>query len=51
MNWDDQNTRTSIHFKEPIQKAMGEIQKMLSKEDADGLLTGYKDFGQLDKWS
>ena len=44
---DDQNTRTSIHFKEPIQKAMGEIQKMLSKEDSGGLLTGYKDLDNL----
>ncbi len=44
---DDQNTKTSVHFKEPIQKAMGEIQKMLSKEDADGLLTGYKDLDNL----
>jgi replicative DNA helicase len=26
---------------------MGEIQKMLSKEDADGLLTGYKDLDNL----
>ena len=44
---DDQNTRTSIHFREPIQKAMGEIQKMLSKEESDGLFTGYKDLDNL----
>ncbi|MBT7406502.1 MAG: replicative DNA helicase [Opitutae bacterium] len=44
---DDQNTRSSIHFREPIQKAMGEIQKMLSKEESDGLLTGYKDLDNL----
>lgn len=44
---DDQNTRSSIHFREPIQKAMGEIQKMLSKEEVDGLLTGYKDLDNL----
>ena len=44
---DDQNIVSSVHFKEPIQKAMGEIQKMLSKEDADGLLTGYKDLDNL----
>ena len=44
---DDQNSRTSLHFREPIQKAMGEIQKMLSKEEADGLLTGYKDLDNL----
>ena len=24
---DDQNSRSSLHFREPIQKAMGEIQK------------------------
>tara|TARA_B110000003_G_C16653512_1_gene535332 strand:- start:779 stop:2260 length:1482 start_codon:yes stop_codon:yes gene_type:complete len=44
---DDQNSRSSLHFREPIQKAMGEIQKMLSKEEADGLLTGYKDLDNL----
>ena len=44
---DDQNTRSSIHFREPIQKAMGEIQKMLSKEESDGLFTGYKDLDNL----
>jgi len=44
---DDQNLRSSLHFREPIQKAMGEIQKMLSKEEADGLLTGYKDLDNL----
>ena len=44
---DDQNTRTSIHFREPIQKAMGEIQKMHSKEESDGLFTGYKDLDNL----
>ncbi|MAL84910.1 MAG: replicative DNA helicase [Opitutae bacterium] len=44
---DDQNIVSSVHFKEPIQRAMGEIQKMLSKEDADGLLTGYKDLDNL----
>ena len=44
---DDQNSHSSIHFREPIQKAMGEIQKMLSKEEADGLLTGYKDLDNL----
>ena len=44
---DDQNSRSSIHFREPIQKAMGEIQKMLSKEESDGLLTGYKDLDNL----
>lgn len=44
---DEQNVRTSVPFKEPIQHAMEQIQRMLSREEMDGLLSGYKDLDQL----
>jgi len=44
---DEQNVRSSVPFKEPIQHAMEQIQRMLSHEEMDGLLSGYKDLDQL----
>lgn len=44
---DDQNLRASIPFKEPIQQAMEQIQRMLSREETDGVLTGYSDLDGL----
>ena len=44
---DDQNVRASIPFKEPIQHAMEQIQRMLSREETDGVLTGYTDLDGL----
>ena len=44
---DEQNLRSSIPFKEPIQHAMEQIQRMISKEEMDGLLSGYKDLDIL----
>ena len=44
---DEHSIRTSIPFKEPIRDAMAQIKRMLSKEDSDGLLTGYKDLDNL----
>ena len=37
---DEQNLRASIPFREPIQQAMEQIQRMLSREETDGILTG-----------
>ena len=44
---DEQNIQTSVPFREPIQHAMEQIQRMLSHEEMDGLLSGYKDLDQL----
>ena len=44
---DDQNVRASIPFREPIQHAMEQIQRMLSREETDGVLTGYSDLDGL----
>ena len=44
---DDQNLRASIPFREPIQHAMEQIQRMLSREETDGVLTGYSDLDGL----
>ena len=44
---DEQNVRTSVPFREPIQHAMEQIQRMLSHEEMDGLHSGYKDLDQL----
>lgn len=44
---DEQNIRTSIPFREPVQHAMEQIQRMLSHEEMDGLLSGYKNLDQL----
>ena len=44
---EDQNLRASIPFREPIQHAMEQIQKMLSREETDGVLTGYSDLDGL----
>ena len=44
---DEQKVRTSIPFREPITHAMEQIQKMLSREEMDGLLTGYSDLDTL----
>ena len=44
---DEQNVRTSVPFREPIQHAMEQIQRMLSHEEMDGLRSGYKDLDQL----
>ena len=44
---DEQNVRTSIPFREPITHAMEQIQRMLSREEMDGLLTGYNDLDTL----
>ncbi|MEL0098185.1 MAG: DnaB-like helicase C-terminal domain-containing protein, partial [Opitutae bacterium] len=44
---DDQNLRASIPFREPIQHAMEQIQRMLSREETDGVLTGYTDLDGL----
>ncbi|NDH17696.1 MAG: replicative DNA helicase, partial [Opitutae bacterium] len=44
---DEQNLRASIPFREPIQQAMEQIQRMLSREETDGILTGYRDLDSL----
>ncbi|MAE52510.1 MAG: replicative DNA helicase [Opitutae bacterium] len=44
---DEQNLRASIPFREPIQHAMEQIQRMLSREETDGVLTGYTDLDGL----
>lgn len=44
---DEQSVRSSIPFKEPIHHAMEQIQRMVSKEEMDGLLSGYKDLDVL----
>jgi len=44
---DEQNLRASIPFREPIQHAMEQIQRMLSREETDGILTGYNDLDGL----
>jgi len=44
---EDQNVRASIPFREPIQHAMEQIQKMLSREETEGVLTGYSDLDGL----
>lgn len=44
---DEHSIRSSIPFKEPIRDAMAQIKRMLSKEDSDGLLSGYKDLDNL----
>ena len=44
---DDQNLRASIPFREPIQHAMEQIQRMLSREETDGVFTGYSDLDGL----
>ena len=44
---DDQNIRASIPFREPIQHAMEQIQRMLLREETDGVLTGYSDLDGL----
>jgi len=44
---EDQNLRASIPFREPIQHAMEQIQRMLSHEETDGVLTGYTDLDGL----
>ena len=44
---DEQNVRTSVPFREPIQHAMEQIQRMLSHEEMDGLHSGYKNLDQL----
>ncbi len=44
---DDQNLRASVPFREPIQQAMEQIQKMLSREEVDGVLSGYPDLDAL----
>jgi replicative DNA helicase len=44
---DDQNIRASIPFSEPIKQAMEQIQRMLSREEVDGVLSGYSDLDAL----
>ncbi|MEC8043566.1 MAG: replicative DNA helicase [Verrucomicrobiota bacterium] len=44
---DEHNERSSIPFREPINHAMEQIQRMLSREEMDGLLTGYSDLDNL----
>jgi replicative DNA helicase len=44
---DEQNLRASIPFREPIKHAMEQIQCMLSREETDGVLTGYSDLDGL----
>ena len=44
---DDQNVRASIPFSEPIQQAMEQIQRMLSREEVDGVMSGYSDLDAL----
>jgi len=44
---EDQNIRASIPFSEPIKQAMEQIQKMLSREEVDGVLSGYADLDAL----
>ena len=44
---DDQNIKSSVPFREPVQHAMEQIQRMLSHEEMDGLLSGYSTLDQL----
>ena len=44
---DQSNIRTSVPFREPVNHAMEQIQRMLSHEEMDGLLTGYKELDNL----
>lgn len=44
---DQSNVRASVPFREPVNHAMEQIQRMLSHEEMDGLLTGYKDLDNL----
>ena len=44
---DQTNVRSSVPFREPVNHAMEQIQRMLSHEEMDGLLTGYKDLDNL----
>ncbi len=44
---DEQNLRASIPFAEPIKHAMEQIQRMLSREELDGVLSGYADLDAL----
>ena len=44
---DQNNVRSSVPFREPVNHAMEQIQRMLSHEEMDGLLTGYKDLDSL----
>ncbi len=44
---DQSNIRASVPFREPVNHAMEQIQRMLSHEEMDGLLTGYKELDNL----
>ena len=44
---DQSNVRASVPFREPVNHAMEQIQRMLSHEEMDGLLTGSKDLDNL----
>lgn len=44
---DQSNVRSSVPFREPVNHAMEQIQRMLSHEEMDGLLTGYKELDNL----